>query len=114
LEIFASKVYVLKENGSTLQHIINRIYSFKTQINSSIINEHKHINTANDKGVHPSLGLHLLVQLPMDHYYYLLKVLKNVLYNAQIDQQTAPMASERPKTPSWAFSAPRLAKKRRS
>jgi hypothetical protein len=44
----------------------------------------------------------------------LLKVLKNVLYNAQNDQQTAPMASERPKTPSWAFSAPRLAKKRRS
>jgi hypothetical protein len=41
----------------------------------------------------------------------LLKVLKNVLYNAQIDQQTAPMASEHPKTPSWAFSAPRLAKK---
>ena len=37
----------------------------------------------NDKGVHPSLGLHLLVQLPMDHLYYLLKVLKNVLYNAQ-------------------------------
>jgi hypothetical protein len=55
LEIFASKVYVLKENGLTLQHIINRIYSFKTQINNSIINEHKHINTTNDKGVHPSL-----------------------------------------------------------
>jgi hypothetical protein len=50
----------------------------------------------------------------MDHYYYLLKVLKNVLYNAQNDQQTAPMALEHPKTPSWAFSAPRLAKKRRS
>jgi hypothetical protein len=47
----------------------------------------------------------------MDHYYYLLKVLKNVLYNAQNDQQTAPMASERPKTPSWDFLAPRLAKK---
>jgi hypothetical protein len=50
----------------------------------------------------------------MDHYYYLLKVLKNVFYNAQNDQQTAPMASEHPKTPSWAFLAPRLAKKRRS
>jgi hypothetical protein len=37
-----------------------------------------------------------------------------MLYNAQIDQQTAPIASERPKTPSWAFSAPRLSKKRRS
>jgi len=47
----------------------------------------------------------------MDHYYYLLKVLKNVLYNAQNDQQTAPIASERPKTPSWDFSASRLAKK---
>jgi hypothetical protein len=44
-------------------------YSCKIQIDSSIINEHKHINTAIDKGVHPSLGLHLLVQLPMDHYY---------------------------------------------
>jgi hypothetical protein len=55
-------------------------------INNSIINEHKTLNTTNDKGVHPSLGLHLLVQLPMDHYYYLLKVLKNVLYNAQNDQ----------------------------
>jgi hypothetical protein len=39
----------------------------------------------------------------MDHYYYFLNVLKNVLYNAQNDQQTAPMASERPKTPSWDF-----------
>jgi hypothetical protein len=29
----------------------------------------KHINTTSDKGVHPSLGLHLLVQLAMDHYY---------------------------------------------
>ena len=79
-------------------------------INNNIINEHKHINIANDKGVHPSLGVHLLVQLPMNHYYYLLKVLKNMLYNAQNDQQTAPMASECPKTPSWAFLAPCLAK----
>ena len=102
---------MLKENGSTLQHIINRIYSFKMNINNSIINEHKTHNTSNDKGVHPSLGLHLLVQLPMDHYYYLLKVLKNVFYNAQNDQQTAPMTSERPKIPSWDFSVPRLAKK---
>jgi hypothetical protein len=46
-----------------------RDYSCKIHIDSSIINEHKHINTAIDKGVHPSLGLHLLVQLPMDHYY---------------------------------------------
>jgi hypothetical protein len=52
-------------------------------INNNIINEQKTHNTTNDKGVHPSLGLHLLVQLPMDHLYYLLKVLKNVLYNAQ-------------------------------
>jgi hypothetical protein len=72
---------VLKENGSTLQHIFNRIYSFKMHINNNIINEQKTHNTTNDKGVHPSLGLHLLVQLPMDHY--LLKVLKNVLYNIQ-------------------------------
>jgi hypothetical protein len=54
--------------------------------------------------------LHLLVQLPMDLLYYLLKVLKYVLYNAQNDKKMAPMASERPKTPSWAFLAPRLAK----
>jgi hypothetical protein len=52
-------------------------------INNNIISEQKTHNTTNDKGVHPSLGLHLLVQLPMDHLYYLLKVLKNVLYNAQ-------------------------------
>jgi hypothetical protein len=46
-----------------------RDYSCKIHIDNSIINEHKHINTKIDKGVHPSLGLHLLVQLPMDHYY---------------------------------------------
>jgi hypothetical protein len=63
--------------------IFNRIYSFEMHINNIIINEQKTHNTSNDKGVHPSLGLHLLVQLPMDHLYYLLKVLKNVLYNAQ-------------------------------
>jgi hypothetical protein len=102
---------VLKENGSTLQHNFNRIYSFNMHINKSIINEQKTHNTANDKGVHPSLGLHLLVQLPMDHLYYFLKVLKNVLYNPQNAKMTAPMASELPKTPSWAFSVPRLAKK---
>jgi hypothetical protein len=45
--------------------------------------EQKTHNTTNDKGVHPSLGLHLLVQLPMDLLYYFLKVLKYVLYNAQ-------------------------------
>jgi hypothetical protein len=70
-----------------MDHLFNttfkRIYSFKMHINSNIINEQKTHNTTNDKGVHPSLGLHLLVQLPMDHLYYLLKVLKNVLYNAQ-------------------------------
>jgi hypothetical protein len=79
-------------------------------INNNIINEQKTHNTTNDKGVHPSLGLHLLVQLPMDHLYYFLKVIKNVLYNAQNAQKTAPMASERPKTPSWDFLAPHLAK----
>jgi hypothetical protein len=52
-------------------------------INNSKKSEQKTHNTTNDKGVHPSLGLHLLVQLPMDHLYYFLKVLKNVLYNAQ-------------------------------
>jgi hypothetical protein len=52
-------------------------------IKSSKNSEQKTHNTANDKGVHPSLGLHLLVQLPMDHFYYLLKVIKNVIYNAQ-------------------------------
>jgi hypothetical protein len=35
-------------------------------------------------------------------------------YNAQNDQQIAPMASEHPKTPSWDFSTPCLAKKQRS
>jgi hypothetical protein len=79
-------------------------------INNSNNSEQKTHNTANDKGVHPSLGLHLLVQLPMDHLYYLLKVLKNVLYNAQNAKKTAPMASKCLKTSSWAFSAPRLAK----
>jgi hypothetical protein len=47
---------VLKANGSTLQHIINRIYSFKTQINSSIINEHKHITQQMIKEFTPLLG----------------------------------------------------------
>ena len=80
-------------------------------INSSNNSEQKTHNIANDKGVHPSLGLHLLVQLPTDHLYYFLKVIKNVLYNSQTTKLTAPMASERSKTPSWAFSAPCLAKK---
>jgi hypothetical protein len=35
-------------------------------------------------------------------------------YNAQTDQPTAPMASEHPKTPSWAFLAPQSVEKRRS
>ena len=61
----------------------NSIYSFNMHIKEKINGEQKTHNTTNDKGVHPSLGLHLLVQLPMDHLYYLLKVLKNVLYNAQ-------------------------------
>jgi hypothetical protein len=52
-------------------------------INNNNNSEQKTHDTTNDKGVHPSLGLHLLVQLPMDHFYYLLKVLKNVFYNAQ-------------------------------
>jgi len=34
-----------------------------------------------------------------------------MFYNAQTDQQIAPMASEHPKTPSWAFSAPQSVKK---
>jgi hypothetical protein len=45
-------------------------------INNNIINEQKTHNTTNDKGVHPSLGLHLLVQLPMDHLYYFSKCSK--------------------------------------
>jgi hypothetical protein len=39
----------------------------------------------------------------MDHYYYFLKVLKNVLYNAQNDQQTALMASDLPKPLAGIF-----------
>ena len=53
------------------KHIINRIYSFKMHMNNNIISEHKTHNTTNDKGVHPSLGLHLLVHLcynPKLHY----------------------------------------------
>jgi hypothetical protein len=46
----------------------------------------------------------------MDILYYLLKVIKYVLYNAQNAKYMAPMASECPKTPSWAFSTPDLAK----
>jgi hypothetical protein len=34
-------------------------------INRSKISEQKTHNTTNDKGLHPSLGLHLLVQLPI-------------------------------------------------
>jgi hypothetical protein len=93
-----------------LQHKFYENYSSKIHIIAAINSEQKTHNTTNDKGVHPSLGLHLLVQLPMDHLYYLIKVLKNVLYNAQNTKYIAPMDSERPKTPSWAFSAPRLAK----
>jgi hypothetical protein len=32
-------------------------------------------------------------------------------YNAQIDKLTTPMASERPKTPVWALSAPQSVEK---
>jgi hypothetical protein len=39
------------------------------------------------------------------------KVLKNMPYNAQTDKPTAPMASERPKTPVWALSAPQIGQK---
>jgi hypothetical protein len=46
----------------------------------------------------------------MDLLYYFLKVLKYVLYNAQNSKYMAPMASEHPKTPSWTFLAPDLAK----
>jgi hypothetical protein len=35
-------------------------------------------------------------------------------FNAQIVKPTAPMASEHPKTPVWALSAPQLVEKRRS
>jgi hypothetical protein len=84
------------------------------QINSSIINEHKHITQQMIKEFTPLLGYISWSSFQWIIIINLLKVLKNVLYNAQNDQQTAPMASECPKTPSWAFSAPRLAKKRRS
>jgi hypothetical protein len=46
----------------------------------------------------------------MDLLYYLLKVLKYVLYNAQNAKYMAPMALERPKTPNWDFSTLHLAK----
>jgi hypothetical protein len=36
-------------------------YLYKLHIDNNIIIEHKHISTTIDKGVHPSLGLHLLV-----------------------------------------------------
>ena len=45
--------------------------------------QNKHITQQIDKGVHPSLGLHLLVHLPINHFHYMLKVSKLVLYNAQ-------------------------------
>jgi hypothetical protein len=32
-------------------------------------------------------------------------------YNAQTDKTTAPMDSQRPKTPIWALSAPQLVEK---
>jgi hypothetical protein len=38
-------------------------------------------------------------------------MLKNFSYSAQNTKWMASMASEHPKTPSWAFSAPGLAKK---
>jgi hypothetical protein len=39
------------------------------------------------------------------------KVLKNMSYNAQIDKPTTPMASQHPKTPVWALSAPQSVEK---
>jgi hypothetical protein len=47
----------------------------------------------------------------MDLLYYFLKVLKTMLYSAQNAKYMPLMAPERPKTPSWAFSAPGLEKK---
>ncbi len=41
----------------------------------------------------------------------LLKVLKNMPYNAQNDKPTAPMASQRPKTHVWDLSAPQSVEK---
>jgi hypothetical protein len=38
-------------------------------------------------------------------------ILKKLSYNAQNTKWMASMASKRPKTPSWDFSAPGLAKK---
>ena len=100
----------LKQNDQFATHIL-KDYLCKLHIDSSIINGHKHISTAIDKGVHPSLGLHLLVQLSMDLLFYLLKVIKSVLYSAQNAKYMAPMAPECRKTPTWDFSAPGLAKK---
>jgi hypothetical protein len=39
------------------------------------------------------------------------KVLKNMSYNTQNDKPAAPMASQHPKTPVWALSAPQSVKK---
>jgi hypothetical protein len=37
--------------------------------------------------------------------------LKNMSYNAQTDKPTAPMASQHPKIPVWALSAPQIGRK---
>jgi hypothetical protein len=58
----------LKQKDQFATHKL-KDYLCKLYIDNSIIIEHKHISTTIDKGVHPSYGLHLLVQLPMDHYY---------------------------------------------
>jgi hypothetical protein len=39
------------------------------------------------------------------------KLLKKMSYNAQTDKLTALMASEHPKTPVWALSAPQSVEK---
>ena len=43
-----------------------------------------------------------------------LQGLKTCIRSFQMPMKTSPMDSERPKTPSWAFSAPHLAKKSKS
>jgi hypothetical protein len=58
----------LKQKDQFATHRL-KDYLCEIHIDNNIINEHKHINTVIDKGFHLSLGLYLLVHLPMDHYY---------------------------------------------
>jgi hypothetical protein len=60
-----------QKHNDSIMVVIDKLsnYTQFIHIDSSINIEHKHMFTAIDKGVHPSSGLHLLVQLPMDHYY---------------------------------------------